>query len=84
MATLLLCSLYIFSRYLDKINGDVGLSQLHVAAGSVDEDLNPVQAHVNVGALGVPQLLADLDTDARVDGRLKWITFSQTQRHNFF
>jgi len=38
---------------------------------SVDEDLYAVQGHVDMRTLGVPQLLADLETDAGVDGRLK-------------
>lgn len=41
--------------------------EFHVTAGSVDEDLNPVQGHVDVRALRVPQLLANLEPDTRVD-----------------
>ena len=46
----------------------MGLAQLGVGARAVDEDLDAVHAHVDVRAARVPQLLADLVPDARVDG----------------
>ena len=59
------------STNLDQVDGNVGLPELHVAAGPVNEDLDPVEAHVDVGTLRVPKLLTDLNPDAGVNSGLE-------------
>ena len=54
---------------------DVGLAELHVGPGSVDEDLHPVQSHVDVTRPWVPQLLANLEAEAGVNGGDDSVTY---------
>lgn len=53
---------------LNQIIRYVRLSQLHVAAAGIHNQLHAGQAHINMRALWVPQLLADLKSNARVSG----------------